>query len=461
MNSANAGTTHSDDVSSSTAPAPAPAPTAGRTSSPRTVELNGANVIEESERKGSPRHLFWPWFASNVSVFGISYGSFLLGFGVSFWQAIVVGIVGIAISFFLCGVIALAGKRGNAPTMTLGRAAFGVNGNKVPSILAWVLTVGWETVLTSLAVLATATIFKAVGWNGGAATKITALLVVAGLIVAGGVLGFDFIMKLQKYITIVTGVLTVVYFILVVHTIDWTAISELPAGRSPAVIGGFVFMMTGFGLGWVISAADYSRYLPRKSSSGGVVWWTTFGSSLAPVLLLLFGLLLAGSSKSLSAAMGDDPSIDGALMVIGSVYVVFFATSFVGPFQGFLITLGVPVAAWAGIFLADVQMRRKDYSTGDLFDTRGRYGNIRWVALGLIGLGTVVGWGLVTNTFAVWLSWQGYLLGPLGLGGRTGAWAFANVGVLAALAIGYAGTIALQRGSIRRQESLVSNHGAS
>ena len=32
-------------------------------------------VIDEADRSASPRDLFWPWFAANVSVFGISYGS--------------------------------------------------------------------------------------------------------------------------------------------------------------------------------------------------------------------------------------------------------------------------------------------------------------------------------------------------------------------------------------------------
>jgi hypothetical protein len=48
------------------------------------VEQNGINVITDAERKGSPRDLFWPWCAANIAVLGISYGSFLLGFGVSF-----------------------------------------------------------------------------------------------------------------------------------------------------------------------------------------------------------------------------------------------------------------------------------------------------------------------------------------------------------------------------------------
>ena len=54
---------------------------------------------------------------------------------------------------------------------------------------------------------------------------------------------------------------------------------------------------------------------------------------------------------------------------------------------------------------------------------------------------TVVGWGLVTNAAAGWLDWQGYLLDPLGLGGKTGAWSGASLGVLFALFVGFFGTL--------------------
>ena len=136
------------------------------------VELNGINVIAENERKGKPSDLFWPWCAANISVLAISYGAFVVGFGVSFWQATVAGVIGVILSFALCGVVALAGKRGSAPTMVLSRAAFGVTGNALPSALSWILLVGWETVLVSLSSLATATVFQELGWGGGNATKV-------------------------------------------------------------------------------------------------------------------------------------------------------------------------------------------------------------------------------------------------------------------------------------------------
>src|SRR6202034_2556416 len=154
---------------------------------PLHVEANGINVIAENERKGQPRDLFWPWFAANISVLGLSYGSFELGFGISFWQAVGAGLVGIIVSFLLCGFIAVAGKRGSAPTMVLSRAAFGVRGNKLPAAISWLLTVGWETVLIILATLATATVFERLGWGGGTVVKVIALIVVSAVSVAGGV----------------------------------------------------------------------------------------------------------------------------------------------------------------------------------------------------------------------------------------------------------------------------------
>jgi purine-cytosine permease-like protein len=469
------------------------------------IEANGINVIDDAERKGHPRQLFWPWFAANVSILGLSYGSFALGFGVSFWQALIAGLAGIVASFLFCGFIALAGKRGSAPTMALSRAAFGVRGNRLPSLLSWMLTVGWETALTILATLATATVFDRLGWGGGTATKAVALVAVAALTIAAGVAGFDLIMRLQTAITVITALLTVGYMVLVAERIHWSTVSALPAGSAQDFIGTLVFFMTGFGLGWVNAAADYSRYLPRDSSGRAVVGWTTFGSALAPIVLLVFGLLLAGSSADLSTAIAADPIgalatelptwylvpfvlvavlglvggavldiyssglallgvglpvprfvaalIDGVIMVAGTCYVVFVAGNFLGQFIGFLVTLGVPIAAWCGVMLADIALRRRDYAEADLFRRDGRYGDIQPLPIAVVLVSTALGWGLVTNASASWLTWQGYLLSPLGLGGKTGDWAFANLGVLVALAIGFVVTFVFSRGRVRAQEA--------
>ncbi|MCT2024746.1 purine-cytosine permease family protein [Dermabacter hominis] len=474
-------------------------------SSPGFIEHQGIEIVAESERTAKPSDLFWPWFAANISVFGMGYGSYILGFGVSFWQATLVTLIGIPISFFLCGLIAIAGKRGSAPTMVLSRAAFGVHGQKVPGIVSWLTSIGWETFLSIMAVLATATVFSRLGLPSGTPVLVAATVAVAALIVVASVLGYHTIMKLQSVLTWITGAITILYVLLTFSHIDVDAVLAVPNGTPQQVIGALVMVMTGFGLGWINIAADWSRYQKRETSDASIIWWNTLGGAIAPVLLVFFGVLLVASDPSLSDGIANDPigtlasilpiwvlipfwltavlalvsgavlgiyssgltllslginiprpaaaAIDGVILTAGTIYVVFFAHDFLGPFQSFLITLGVPLAAWAGILIADILTRRVDYDEQALFDAQGRYGSVDWISILTLIVCSVLGWGLVVNGFAeaaAWNNWQGYLLGPLG--GRDGDWADANLGVLLALVLGFALTFVLRRGTIRRQE---------
>jgi len=465
------------------------------------LELNSINFISEQERKGSSRSLFWPWAAANVSFLAISYGSFFLGFGISFWQATIAAVIGTVGSFLLVGISSLAGKRANAPTMTLSRAAFGVNGNKVPGFLSYLIFVGWETVLVSLATLASETVFTRVGNIDPDLSRLLGFLLAGGLTITGGVLGFKVIMRLQIYLTISTLILTFGYIILTIDSINWSKVTAIPNGSSQGFIGALIFGITGIGLGWVGCAADYSRYLPRTTSGKSVVGWTVFGASIVPIILVIYGSLLAASSDELNNLIASDPigalttvlptwylipfafvailgliggaildlyssgltlvsigvpvkrhvaaSIDGLIMTIGTIYLVWFASDFFVPFQGFLITLGVPVAVWSAIFVADVLMR-KSYVEQDLFSSSGRYGSWNLRSISLIIVGSIIGWGFVTNSSAQFLSWQGYLLAPLG--GKEGNWAYANLGVIFALVIGFVGHILLSGKKIKNEK---------
>jgi purine-cytosine permease-like protein len=310
-----------------------------------------------------------------------------------------------------------------------------------------------------------------------------------------------------------------VYVVLTWDHISLTTARAIPSGDTSAVIGAGVLVMTGFGLGWVNTAADYSRYLPRKASTAGVVWWPTFGGSLPVVVLVVYGVLLAGSSQDLASAISADPigaltttlptwfllpfaivavlglvsgavmdiyssgltlltlglpaprwvaaAIDGVLMILGAVYIVFYADSdFVTIFEAFLIVLGVPMAAWCGVFLADLLLRRRDYDEASLFSAHGVYGSVRLSAVLFMAVGTWVGWGLVVDTTGAGkhLGWLGYFLDGFtidvgsihrtwfDLGGTSGSWAYANLGVPVALGIGFVGYLVFGFYGVRRQE---------
>ena len=466
------------------------------------LELNGTNVIDESERQGKASSLFWPWCGANVSLLALSYGSFFLGFGISFWQATAAAILGTVLSFLLVGVSSLAGKKSNAPTMVLSRATFGVKGAIIPGFLSYLLFVGWEIVLISLATLATGTVFIRLGNLDHNTAMVIGFVIAVGLTVSAGVLGFAVIMRIQRVLTIVTIVMTGVYISLTVSKVDWNVISALPSGSTQGFIGAMIFGATGIGLGWVNAAADYSRYLPRTTSSKAVIGWTVFGASVVPIILVIYGAALSASNKDLSEAIASDPigalttilpswyliifalvailglvggailnlyssgltlisiglpvkrhvaaSIDAVLMLLGAIYFVWIADDFFFPFQGFLITLGVPIAVWSAIFVTDVLLR-KSYHEADLYKVNGRYGSWNMGSISVMAIGTFVGWGFVTNSFASWLSWQGYFLRIIG--GKDGAWAYANLGVFFALLIGFVGYYLVARSSIKKQEN--------
>jgi purine-cytosine permease-like protein len=309
-------------------------------------------------------------------------------------------------------------------------------------------------------------------------------------------------MKLQKWITSITVIATVAYILLTIHEVNWSALTEMKSGSFASVLGAVIFAITGIGLGWVNSAADYSRYLPRTVSSKAVFSWTVLGASIVPIILVIYGSALSGSGSKLSEAIAMDPigaltellptwflipfaliailglvggaildlyssgltlislglkikrpiaaGIDGAIMLAGTIYIVWFADNFFMPFQGFLITLGVPVAVWSAIFVADVAMRKRDYAEDELFIESGRYGRVNIRAIAIVVIGSIVGWGFVTNTFAGWLGWQGYFMSAIG--GKEGQWAYANVGVIFALAIGFFGHLLTGQKRIKAQE---------
>ena len=457
------------------------------------LELNSINQINEFEKRGRARDLFWPWCGANVSVLSISYGAFFLGFGINFWQATIAAVLGSLLSFILVGFSSIAGKRFNVPTMVLSRAIFGVKGNLLPGFLSYLVFVGWETVLVAIATLATGTIFDRIGSLGRSASLSLGFMVAVTLTIFGGVLGYRVIMQMQRWITLITVVATALFMALTLNDINWSALNSGSVGSVESLIGAIIFGMTGLGLGWVNSAADYSRYLPSRERDAAVIGWTIFGASIAPIIMVIYGSALAGSSKELADSVASDPigaltnilptwflflfalisilgliggaildlyssgltlitlgfrikrhyaaSIDALIMLFGVIYIVWISDNFLMPFQGFLITIGVPLAAWSAIFVADVILR-KSLDHGALYNPLGKYRGINWQMISLLIVSSFIGFGFVTNTFASWLSWQGYFMDLIG--GKDGQWGFSNIGVLFAIISGFVGRFALR-----------------
>ncbi len=428
------------------------------------IEQNGINPISDSERHGRALELFWIWTASNISVLAIWYGSLVVSNGLNLWQGILAALVATSVSFFLVGLVSLAGKRAGAPTWVLSRAPFGVLGNALPNITSYLSLVGWETYLVAFSALTVEALFSRLGWPTGHPLLAVSFILIAALIIVIGLLGHATIVRIQTWFTWAFAALTVVFVILEIPKIDGHKVTALHAGSwGSGWLATTSILMAGLGLSWANSGADYSRYLPRSVRSRSVVWWTTFGGSLAPFLLIVFGVLLSAknpagllnASNPISYLANDLPTwfvvpylivavgglvagavldiyssglnlltlgvrlpryqsvaIDGTIMIIGNIYILFFAGSFIGPFEAFLLVLGVPLTAWVAIFLVDMAFFRRDgYQEAELYNFRGGpyfyMGGVNPRALVAWLLAVVIGLGLTTTSVG-WLTWLGW-----------------------------------------------------
>ncbi|MEU6477972.1 cytosine permease [Streptomyces sp. NPDC047017] len=404
------------------------------------VETRGIEPVPESERHGRAGQMFWTWFAANISILGLPLGATLVAFrGLNVWQSVLVAVVGAFGSFALVGALSLAGKKGGAPALTLSRSVFGQRGNAGPTLISWLSRVGWETISTTTAAYALlALLDTAFGVGRNTVLTIVCLLVFIGctLLISG--LGHATIMWINKWATVVFGLLNLVVMGFLVATVDWAKVLDTPAGPVSAVIAGIGFIASGTGIGWANAGADYARYLPRTVPGRRLITASAFGAGIPLVLLISLGSLLSAGDTSLATA--SDPvaainamlpswmaipylvaafggllmsnhlstysagltmitlglrvpraaavTLDVVLMFAGGIYFMLIADDFYGPFSTFLTLLAVPVSAWIGVIAVD-SLRGRAYDPEALMDTNrtSRY----WYSGGF-RLPAVAGW---------------------------------------------------------------------
>lgn len=356
------------------------------------------------------------------------------------------------LSFLLVGVLGVAGKRSGAPMLLLSRACFGPLGNLGPLLVSWISLVGWETVSVITAAYALLGLFQLLGLPATLFWTSLSLVIVAGLVVAIGLLGHATLVWIQRAATWIFGLLTLVIVGLLLARTHWSAVLALPPGPwDKGMLASLSIILAGTGIGWVNASADYTRYLPSQARARSLIGWTVLGSTLPLFVLIMVGMLLSSAVPGLAGAanpvqaIGDalpawmavpylltalgglvaaaDLSIyssglnmlaaglklaryktvliDGVLMVAGSLFVLLLAQNFLGPFESFLQLLAAGLAAWAAVFLLDMAERRL-YLAADLLMTghESRYfyrGGIRWSALLAWLAGILVGLGFTVS----------------------------------------------------------------
>ncbi|MEZ5189834.1 MAG: cytosine permease [Schumannella sp.] len=469
------------------------------------VEHAGAEPTSLDLRAGRAARLFWLWFATNSSWVSVAIGAVLVTLGISLRQAIVATLAGVALSFLPLGLGTLAGKWSGQPTMIVSRATFGLSGNILPAVLGILTRVFWGGVLLWVLAVSFGRLLVFAGLDADLGEQVWTFVVLGvGAVLAAliGVFGYGFIARLQLVTTILSGVLIVGLIAMTYDRVDLAAALAVGDGAWTLALGGTVLVFCFVGLAWVQSSSDLARYQRPESSGAQSMLWASLGATIAPFILIVWGALLAVSDPLLGQEMAEAPlhaiarilplwypapvMLAAGLGLLCSIVLAVYSGGFaiqalgvtarrnattliaavlVAAVAGGLVvfgadafaisrdlatTLAVPVAAWAGIFAAEMMIRTRRFDAPSLLRPGGVYPRVR--VGNLIGLIVIsaVSFGFTSATFPG-LTWQGFFFPLLGIP-MEDPFARSDVGVLLALVLGIFLALVSAIPAIRQQE---------
>ncbi len=343
-------------VSSQVAPSDATAPAGnGRFE----LERHGFDFIPESGRTMTLTETGFFWLGANANLFFVTVGAIALGLGLTVWQALLAVLVGnLLFGYVAWG--AVAGPRAGLPTLTLSRAAFGVQGNRFHGFLAWLTSVAFEAINTTLAVFAVVALFDQIGWDGsGAAGKVIALVAVLCVSAGGAYLGHATMVWIQRVFAYALIVVLLAVFAYTVGGVDWNAGADtgLSFGATLALMCVAVGIVASGPLSYLFNTADFVRYLPSATASRKIVRGVFAAAFSMALFLSVMGVLLASRGDMSDPVAGVEPFVPGWLFVlyilaaigglVANNVLTFYASGLI------LQSIGLPLRRYQATF-ADV-----------------------------------------------------------------------------------------------------------
>ncbi len=447
-------------------------------------------VIVETKRdaKDPSSSQFWVWLTISGSLLPFGVALWLRSLGLTFSQSLVAGMLGMFASAGVVAVGAIAGKRSSLPTLVLSRAAFGVFGNLAPAVFLVFSRLFWALVLVILGYILIAQSLTASDAVISEALpvsvlSIAVLIVVVGAAVVLSAIGGAKLIWAQR-ISGVLGVITALAIAFSRIGAYGFAVNANQDGSWLRALGAGVVIFAVFGLAWSSASADYASGLPVNVRGWKVVAWALLAMGVVPATLTWLGLAVFGDLTNSDFAYSFNGIVAGSswsvLNVLVQISIAFtllttiamslrsssmsfesiqlkFKVSIATPviatlttllavvglarlgsagfwfnLNGYALVLAVPVAAWSGVFVSDVLIRRIAYHEVSLSRGYGFYKSVNPVNLIGWALAVFLGWGLLRSQL-VEFQWLGFLSN---FASNSQFWAQSNFGVVIAFAIG-------------------------
>ena len=251
------------------------------------IETHGIDYIPETERWATPRNISAMWAGSAINIEYFIYGALLMGFGISFWTAVSIIVIG-NLSFLLLGVASLQGQESGTTAFTASRAAFGTRGSRVVSFFNWITQLGFETEGLILIVAAVIVLSQYGGFHPNSTFKVVFIVVATAIQAVMPYLGHATMVKVLRTLIIPFAVIFVIFLIFEGQHAHPTSVQAYLHGWQ-IYTAGLAFTIALSGLGWTECGNDYTRYLPREAKKSSVVGWIFVGTALPEIVMMIMG----------------------------------------------------------------------------------------------------------------------------------------------------------------------------
>lgn len=416
------------------------------TNSELRADIHSIEPIPDEGRDSTGPQQMWIWAGANIAPVNWALGALGIILKLGLWETIAVIVIGNAAGSAIFAAFTVMGHKTGVNQMVLSRAAFGRRGAYLPSLLMFLMTLGWIGVNTYFPVKISMAILGQFGIADSWFANLVVITIVMVTQVLIGTYGFYAIRTFEKYTVPVTVVIMVLMSVLAWSQsgiVNWSLTTSLPPGPHLAML---TLLMTAVGVGWGISwvtwASDYSRFVPRSTSSKSVFWYSYVGMFVPSVWLAVLGATIASvtldtdPAKMVSAVFGGVASILVLLLVLHgpiatnilnvyssalaalsmgvrfsrtalalivgiagyavTVYFIF-APSFAKAFDNWLISLLLWMSPYAGVVMADFFIKRKSQiDVPELYKSpeTSIYGDINWSGMIAFFAGLVAGWSV-------------------------------------------------------------------
>ena len=474
------------------------------------IKLESTPKLSRRSRASSQ---FWAWLGLSGSVLPLGLAWFVSKTGIAYSQAVLAIFLGVLASGLVIAVGALAGKRSGLPTLLLSRAPFGVYGNAAPAAVLTVVRFFWSAaILVALLTLGKNILqvdtLTAVSNINNIYLYVAAFVLIAGAITLS-IFGGKVLFRAQQAAGLVGVAVAIALIAVTANTFSLQDLLAQPTSNWNNAFGVAVLTFCVYGLAWTSAGADFARKLATSARGAAVVGWGTLALVVVPTVVAAYGLALIATAQANSSlkAVGDfalgtligdiaaivapwlgylllgSASVSGIVILAMSLYssnlslhsigaklqpalaqpllgLVAVAAAFVGSWylsdiwsllHGYVLIAAVPVAAWSGIFVTDVLIRRIAYHEISLSRGYGFYKSVNWVNLSGWVIATALGFGLIYSDQSGF-GWTGYVADATV---NQEFWSTTNFGIIIAFAFGSLLPVVLGIPRIKRQESEV------